>query len=326
MKRLKLIATGGTIAYKFDEAVGASVPAVTGADLIEAVPQLADLAEIDVLQLSNVGSPVLTPEDFLRYARECARVAGSGEADGIVLTMGTATLAECAYMLHLLLDQEIPVVVTGAMRVHSHPSPDGPGNLLDSGIAAISAQTRGWGVLVCANGELHDPREAVKSNSIDLAAFSSPGFGPVGFVRNGRAEMFRRPTIKEHIPVDEIRARVSIVQAVEGDDGKLVDAASEFSDGIVLVGFAPGCVPPTMMPAIERAASKGRCMVLVTRSYGGSLGVGVYERSDGGIEHLMELGVLLGGSLRAAKAQIKLMLALSATRDPNRLQELFPNI
>ena len=326
MKKLKLIATGGTIAYKFDEAVGASVPAVTGADLIEAVPQLADLAEIDVLQLSNVGSPVLTPEDFLRYARECARVAGSGEADGIVLTMGTATLAECAYMLHLLLDQEIPVVVTGAMRVHSHPSPDGPGNLLDSGIAAISAQTRGWGVLVCANGELHDPREAVKSNSIDLAAFSSPGFGPVGFVRNGQAEMFRRPTIKEHIPVDEIRAKVSIVQAVEGDDGKLVDAASEFSDGIVLVGFAPGCVPPTMMPAIERAASRGIAMVLVTRSYGGSLGVGVYERSDGGIEHLMELGVLLGGSLRAAKAQIKLMLALSATRDPNRLQELFPNI
>ena len=326
MKRLKLIATGGTIAYKFDEAEGASVPAVTGDDLIQAVPQLADLAEIDVLQLSNVGSPVLTPEDFLRYAKECARIAEAGEVDGIVLTMGTATLAECAYMLQILLEQDIPVVVTGAMRVHSHPSPDGPGNLLDSGIAAISEETRGWGVLVCANGELHDPREAVKSNSIDLGAFSSPGFGPVGFVRNNRTVMLRRPTIREHIPVDAIRARVSIVQAVEGDDGKLVDAAAGFSDGIVLVGFAPGCVPPTMMPAIERAAARGIAMVLVTRSYGGSLGLGVYARSDGGIEHLMEVGVLPGGSLRAAKAQIKLMLALSQTRDPKRLEELFPNI
>lgn len=326
MKRLKLIATGGTIAYKFDEAVGASVPAVTGADLIRAVPQLGDLAEIDVLQLSNVGSPVLTPHDFLRYAKECARVAEAGEADGIVLTMGTATLAECAYTLHLLLAQEVPVVVTGAMRVHSHPSPDGPANLLDSGIAAIADETRWWGALVCANGELHDPREAVKSNSIDLAAFSSPGFGPVGFVRNQRVAMFRRPMIKEHIPVDEIRARVSIVQAVEGDDGKLVDAAAEFSDGIVLVGFAPGCVPPTMMPAIERAAARRVAMVLVTRSYGGSLGVGVYERNDGGIEHLMEVGVLPGGSLRAAKAQIKLKLALSSTRDPGRLNDFFPNV
>ena len=326
MKKLKLIATGGTIAYKYDEAVGASAPAVTGEDLIQAVPQLADLSEINVLQLSNVGSPVLTPEDFLRYARECARIAEADEADGIVLTMGTATLAECAYTLDLLLDQEVPVIVTGAMRVHSHPSPDGPGNLLDSGIAAIADETRGWGVLVCANGELHDPREVVKSNSIDLAAFSSPGFGPVGFVRNNRAEMFRRPMIREHIPVDEIRARVSIVQAVEGDDGKLVDAAAEFSDGVVLVGFAPGCVPPTMMPAIERAAARGVSMVLVTRSYGGSLGVGVYERNVGGIEHLMEVGVLLGGSLRAAKAQIKLMLALSQTGDPKRLSELFPNI
>lgn len=326
MKRLKLIATGGTIAYRFDEAVGASVPAISGDDLIQAVPQLADLAEIDVLQLSNVASPVLTPGDFLRYARECARVAESGEADGIVLTMGTATLAECAYTLHLLLEQEIPVVVTGAMRVHSHPSPDGPGNLLDSGIAAIADETRGWGVLVCANGELHDPREAVKTNSIDLAAFSSPGFGPVGFVRNNRVVMFRRPTLRDHIPVDEISANVSIVQAVEGDDGKMVDAAAEFSDGIVLIGFAPGCVPPTMMPAIERAAARGVSMVLVTRSHGGSLGIGVYARSDGGMEHLMEVGVLPGGSLRAAKAQIKLMLALSQTRDPKHLSQLFPNI
>ena len=81
-----------------------------------------------------------------------------------------------------------------------------------------------------------------------------------------------------------------------------------------------------MMPAIERAAAKGVSMVLVTRSHGGSLGIGVYARSDGGMEHLMEVGVLPGGSLRAAKAQIKLMLALSQTRDPKHLSQLFPNI
>ena len=326
MKRLKVIATGGTIAYRWDEASGGAIPAVTGADLIEAVPQLAESARIDVLEVSNVASQVLGPSDFLSFAKECERIAAADEADGIVVTMGTATLAECAYTLHLLLKLDIPVVVTGAMRTHSHPSPDGPGNLLDSGIAAISDETRGWGVLVCANGELHDPREVVKSNSTDLATFKSPEFGPVGMIRNGMAVLFRRPTIREHIPVEAIKARVSIVPAIEGDDGKLVDAAAEFSDGIVIVGFAPGCVPPGMAPAIERAAARGRAMVLVTRSYGGSLGTGVYVRSVGGIEHLMEMGVLPGGSLRAPKAQIKLTLTLSATRDPAQIKELFPNI
>ncbi len=326
MKRLKVLATGGTIAYRWDEAEGGAVAALTGDDLVQAVPQLAEAARVDVIQMGNVASPVLAPTDFLAFARECERIATADEADGIVLTMGTATLAECAYTLHLLLDLDIPLVVTGAMRTHSHPSPDGPGNLLDSGLAAISDETRGWGVFVCTNGELHDPREAVKSNSIDLYAFTSPGFGPVGMVRNGKAVMMRRPTIREHIPVENVDARVSIVQAVEGDDGKLVDAAAEFSDGIVIVGFAPGCVPPGMMPAIERAAARGRTMVLVTRSYGGSLATGVYAKTGGGIEHLLETGVLPGGSLRAAKAQIKLMLALSSTKDPGRLSELFPNI
>ncbi len=326
MKRLKIIATGGTIAYRWDEAQGGAVAAVTGEDLVQAVPQLAEIARVEVLQLANVASNTLSPEDFLAFAKECQRVAGAGETDGIVLTMGTATLPECAYMLHLLLKEEIPVVVTGAMRVHSHPSADGPGNILDSAIAAVSDQTRGWGVLICANGELHDPRDVVKTNSVDLATFRSLEYGPVGVVRNYQATMFRRPIVKEHIPVDRINARVSIVPAVEGDDGKLLDAAAEFSDGIVLVGFAPGCVPPGMVPAIGRAGEKGVTIVLVTRSYGGSLGVGTYASEDGGIDQLFDMGVLPGGSLRASKAQVKLMLALSTTRDPARLTEMFPNI
>ena len=326
MKRLKIIATGGTIAYRWDEAQGGAVAAVTGEELVEAVPQLAEVAQVDVLQLANVASNTLSPEDFLAFGKECQRAARSGGADGIVLTMGTATLPECAYMLDLLLKQEAPVVVTGAMRVHSHPSPDGPGNILDSAIAAVSDQTRGWGVFVCANGELHDPRDVVKTNSVDLATFRSLEYGPVGVIRNDQATMFRRPTIKDHIPIERINARVAIVQAVEGDDGKLLDAASEFSDGIVLVGFAPGCVPPGMVPAIGRAGEKGRTMILVTRSYGGSLGVGTYARDVGGIDQLFEMGVLPGGSLRASKAQVKLMLALSTTRDPRRLKEMFPNI
>ena len=115
MKRLKVLATGGTIAYRWDEASGGAIPAVTGADLIEAVPQLAELARIDVLEVSNVASQVLGPSDFLAFAKECERIAAADEADGIVVTMGTATLAECAYTLHLLLKLEIPVVVTGAL-------------------------------------------------------------------------------------------------------------------------------------------------------------------------------------------------------------------
>lgn len=326
MACLRVIATGGTIAYKWDPSQGGAVPALSGQQLIQAVPQLGEIAQVKVHQFSNVASPMLGPEDFLRLSRECHRALSNEGADGIVITMGTATLAECAYMLDLLLQEEGPVIVTGAMRTHSHPSPDGPGNLLDSGITAASQEARGWGVLVCMNGELHDPRDVSKTHSVDLATFRSWEYGPVGAVRNDRVVMYRRPLIKEHIPVQALNARVEIVMAVEGDDGRLLDAAAEFADGIVVMGFAPGGVPPGMVPAIQRALDRGRVLVLVTRSYGGPLGMGVYVTSEGGVDRLVERGVLPGGSLRAPKARIKLMLALSTTRDPNQLRSMFTNV
>ena len=326
MTRLRIIATGGTIAYKWDPAKKGAVPALSGDELIEAIPQIRQMAQVEVQQFSNVASQCLGPRDFLELSKQCHQVCQTRAADGIVITIGTATLAECAYTLDLLLQEEAPIVVTGAMRTHSHPSPDGPGNLMDATIAAVSRETRGWGVLVCMNGDLFDAREVIKTHALDLNTFRSWEFGPVGAIRNGRVVMYRQPMIREHIPAKEIMARVEIVAAAEGDDGRLLEAASEFADGIVVVGFAPGCVPPGMVPAIRRALDRGRTLVLVTRSYGGPLGMGVYAKDDGEIEQLVDMGVLPGGSLRASKAQIKLMLALSMTRDPDRLRGMFPNV
>ncbi|MBI2154978.1 MAG: asparaginase [Candidatus Rokubacteria bacterium] len=190
MKRVRVIATGGTIASKLDPATGAARPALTGQELVEALPGLSQ-AQVTVEQFANVASQALTLEQLLALAKRAREIFERGEADGVVITQGTMTLEESSYLWDLVLDRAEPVVVTGAMRHTSLPGADGSRNLLDAVIAAASDATRGLGVLVCMNGELHAARDVVKTHSLDVDSFQSPDLGPLGFVRSGRAEVHR---------------------------------------------------------------------------------------------------------------------------------------
>ena len=327
MPRVRIIATGGTIACKWDPSLGGAVPAATGADLVEALPELKWLAQVEAEQFSNVASHVLTLDNIMALSKRCHQVFQEDAADGIVVTMGTNTQAEYAYMLDLLLREEMPIIVTGAMRNLSLPSPDGPRNLLDSVIAAAGPELRGWGVMVCMNGQLHEPRDVTKTHTLNVATFQSWELGPLGAVANGRVTLYRRPMLKEHIPVDHISARVAVVMAVEDDDGRLIDAAAEFADGIVIAGMGPGHVSPGMVSPVQRAVDKGVTVVRVPRGFGGNLleASSGYAHPGGDVE-LEGMGVLPGGSLQAPKARIKLILALSATRDKETLRSMFQNV
>ena len=327
MKRVRVIATGGTIASKVDPATGGAVPSVTGEELVAALPGVERHAEVSVEQFSNVPSQALSLEQMLALGRRCFEVHQRDQADGIVVTMGTNTLAECAYLLDLTLDIPEPVVVTGAMRNPSLIAPDGPRNLFDAIVTAASDEARGRGVLVCMNGQLHEPREVTKTHTMDVATFQSPGFGPIGVVSNGRALFYRTPAFKERLPVDRIGARVELVVAVEADDGRLVDAAVEYcgADGVVVAGMGGGHVPPGMVPALRRAVERGVPVVMVSRCFAGNLLEDGYGYPGGDVE-LRRLGVIWGGSLQGPKARIKLLLALSRTRDPEEVRALFHNL
>ena len=326
MKRVRVVATGGTIASKRDPRTGGAVPTLTGKDMIEALPGIEGFAEVDTEQFSNVPSQALTLQQVLELGKRCKELFQRGEADGAVITMGTNTMAEFAYLLDLTVDAPNPMVITGAMRNTSMIAPEGPRNLFDAIVTAASEEARGKGVLVCMNGDLLFPRDVVKAHSVAVNTFQDWEFGPLGAVRNNRVIFYRLPTLREKLPVERITARVDLITAVGGDDGKLLDASiSSGADGIVLASMGPGHVTPMMTWAIKKAIDKGIPVVLVSHSYGGNLLENGYG-FEGGDIHLRQLGCIFGGSLQGLKARIKLILALSQTRDIGKIRSMFQNV
>jgi L-asparaginase len=325
--RLVVLATGGTIAAATDPATGAARPAITGADLVAALPGAAAIAEVRVEQVANVASQELSLPCLLDIGRRAERLLDGGQADGIVITQGTMTMEESAYLWQLTLGPDRgPVVVTGAMRHTSLPGSDGPRNLLDALTAAADPATRQLGVVVCLNGELHAAREVVKTHTLNVDAFKSPDLGPLAFVRHGRVVVHRRPLALERLPgVRGAGAHVPLVPVGAGDDGRLIDAAAAGADGLVLAVMGGGAVPPACLPAIAAAAAR-MPVVAVSRCGAGAMYEDVYAAA-GGDRDLRAAGVIFGGSLTGPKARVKLILALDvAGGDRTVIAAAFPNV
>jgi L-asparaginase len=155
-----IVGTGGTIASKFDAALGGHTSAASAQDLVAAVPELADVAHIRVVEHSNINSALMdTPTAFA--LRDTLRTVLQDDAvTGAVVTHGTATLEETAYLMDLTLGADKPVVITGAQRNFDEKDPDGPRNLLYSTRAAVHPDAPGRGVMVCMGGEIHAARES----------------------------------------------------------------------------------------------------------------------------------------------------------------------
>ena len=178
-KKVIVLTTGGTIAMKLDPAHGI-VPAVSGEDLVASVPGLREACPIEVMEFSNIPSPHMTPKRMFELGNKVEELLRHEDILGVVITHGTDTLEETAYLLDLVHNSEKPVCLTGAMRSAAEISPDGPVNLLCAVRTAASSEARGKGVLVVMNEEIHAAREVVKSHSANTETFVSPFWGPLG--------------------------------------------------------------------------------------------------------------------------------------------------
>ncbi|MDR3074186.1 MAG: asparaginase, partial [Deltaproteobacteria bacterium] len=163
--KVVVFTTGGTIAMRRDPELGGAVPAVSGPELIEAVPPLADVCPVEVREFSNIPSPHFTPERMYALARTVEEALAEPDVAGVVITHGTDTMEETAYLLDLFLEGDKPVCLTGAMRSAAEISPDGPGNILCAVRCAASPAARGMGALIVMNEEVHAAREATKTHS-----------------------------------------------------------------------------------------------------------------------------------------------------------------
>lgn len=325
-KTVTVFATGGTIAMKYDEAAGGLIPACTGEDLTAAVPGLSDLAHIEVEQVCNVPSGHMTPDIMFTLHQRAEEVLARDDVAGVVITHGTDTVEETAYFLDLTHSSDKPIVLTAAMRGAAETSPDGPANIYCAVQAAAAPKSRNKGVMVCLNNLLHAAGEVMKTHSANCATFDSPWWGPIGYVDCDRVIYRRTPTPFEHFDPKTLSARVDLIKAVTGSGREYIDFAVEQGiQGLVIEGFGRGNIPPGMINGIADAVAKGVAVVISTRTPGGRV-LDVYGYA-GSVTDSCKHGAIMGGEISAAKARLKLILALSEkpqlAKDPVALQAIF---
>lgn len=311
MKKVAVIFNGGTISMKVDERIKAAVPSLTGEEIMSMVTGIEEFAEIESYNFSGMPSPHMSVEIMLELSKFVEKLLSRDDIEGIVITHGTDTLEETAYLLDLTLKSDKVVVITGAMRSSSELGYDGPFNLAASICTAISEDAKGRGVLVCFNGELNSAMEVTKANSMALNAFRTPNFGPIGIVDNNKVLFYRNAPKTNKYKVSKLNGEVALIKCVAGMDSSYINFAIDKGDkGIVIEAMGRGNVPPNMVTGIKRAIESNIPVVIVSRCFEGR----VFESYgyEGGGKMLKDLGVIFGDTLPGQKARIKLMLAIGA--------------
>ena len=294
-------------------------PRLDAAGLVAAVPDLAAVAGLQARTLTSLPSVQLAAADALALARAASAEAAAGR--GVVVTHGTDTLEEVAFLCDLICDAEAPVVFTGAMRPASAPGADGPANLRDAVAVAGADAAAGLGVLVCLAGEIHAARDARKAHSTAPAAFASPRLGPLGRVDEGRVRIERRVDRRPPLDAGHLDSAVHVVTAGLGADGALVEAAAARAGGIVAVVLGAGHTPPAFLAALHAAAERLPVVVTV-RPERGAILRDTYGFA--GAEGDLRAGRLIcAAALSPAAARIKLMACLGARLERDAIATAF---
>jgi L-asparaginase len=324
-----VLSTGGTIAGSGSSSTDLSnykPGAILGEQLVKAVPQISQIADVRVEQIVNVNSSDISLENWLTLAKRIhAIIAETPAVAGFVITSGTNTLEETAYFLHLTIRSDKPVVLVGAMRPATAISADGPLNLLNAVRTAIAPDARGKGGLIVLNDEINAARDTTKTNTLRVETFRAPELGLLGYVDEDKVS-FYRSTTKRHTAQSEFDItsltslpKVTILYSYIDPDASMIQAAIKAgAKGIVFAGTGNGALsvaeetvlkevaamPAASRPALVRSSRTGNGRVIATAEYDA-------------------LGVIPSDTLTPQKARILLMLALTKTSDAKELRRMF---
>lgn len=321
MQTIQVIHTGGTIAMTNDPELE-TVNISEENPLLAMTTMLGHFANIKVDDYLNIPSPHITPNIMLKLSRRINQYLADEHIDGVVLTHGTDTLEETAYLLDLTISSNKPVVVTGAMRSGNEPGADGPLNLIQAVRTAANKQAQGKGVLVVFNDQIHAARHVTKTHTSNVASFQSPQFGPIGYISKQKVHIEQVLLDREHYQVDSFTKNILLIKAVSGMDLNWLEHLSHDSiHGLVIEAFGLGNLPPTALPPIETLLDRGLPVVLTSRCWQGT--VEPSYAYPGGGKHLEEMGVIFSNGLNGQKARLKLMIALEHHLPSEQIKEIF---
>jgi L-asparaginase len=317
-----VIGTGGTIASRFDPALGGHTAAASTEELVAAVPRIGEIAQIEAISHSSINSALMDSATAFRLRDTIRNVLREPRVAGVVVTHGTATLEETAYLLDLTLGTDAPVVVTGAQRNFDEPDPDGPRNLEYAVRIAGDARARGRGVMVALAGDIHAARDVLKSHTESVRCFAARDGGPIGMVTAHGVTFLSRPEGRLHIEVDRIEENVQLIRMAQGANDLLLRACVQAAvPGIVVEATAGGNVNAPFFDGIAAALDAGIPVVVATRVAAGAPHLGKGYR--GSLMSLLAKGAISAGYLSGLKARILLMVALAHTRERSGLAPIF---
>jgi L-asparaginase len=319
-----LLSMGGTIAMAHSEdTAGGVVPALGGEQLVAAVSGLRDTGvELVVHDFRQLPGASLQVGDVLDLAAAIDEAVAHGAA-GVVVTQGTDTIEETAFLLDLVHRADAPVVVTGAMRNPMMAGADGPANLLAAVRVAASPVARGLGCLVVMSDEIHAARFVRKVHSTSTKAFASPNLGPIGQVVEGTPRLLVRPHRGPGVPNVRVGTppRVALVTVALGDDGELLRSIDLRFAGLVVAAFGVGHVPAGLAPILGDLAARIP-VVLASRTGAGPVLRSTYGFA-GSEADLLDRGLVSAGFLDPFKARLLLQLLLMVAATPDEIARTF---
>lgn len=322
---IHILATGGTIAGSGASSTATNYTAgqVAIGTLLDAVPELQNIANVTGEQVVRIGSQDMNDEVWLILAKRINELLAKPEVDGIVITHGTDTMEETAYFLNLTVKSDKPVVMVGAMRPSTAISADGPLNLYNAVVTAVSPESKGKGVLVVMNGIILGAESVTKMNTTSVQTFQAPNSGALGYLFNSKV-FYNQSPLKKHTTqsvfdvtgLDKL-PKVGIVYSHSNIDPDMVEPMLKNDyKGIIHAGVGNGNIHKDIFPVLEKARKQG---VQVVRSSRVPTGPSTLDNEVDDAHYQF----VASQQLNPQKARVLLMLALTKTNDWKQIQEYF---
>lgn len=322
MKHIRIITTGGTIASTKNKNSDSVVAGIKGDSLIAAIKDRLPNVTLSVDDFCTLDSAAFTLPLAFSLAQRINETLLKPDYDGVVVTHGTDTMEESAFLSDLIVQSNKPVIFTGAQRNASESDADGPRNIVEAIIAAQSDEAQNLGTLIAFEHDLHAAREVSKTHTYRVDSFRSNGFGKIGSIEFGKVSIWRKPLMRSHITTTKIEDNIGFLKLAMGvNPDYLTFAESQGVKGFVLEAFGLGNAPDGFAAKIKTLTDKNIPVIIASRCIEGRT-MPIYGGDSGGVS-LATAGAIFSGSLSGVKSRIALACLVGAGATQDMIKQYF---